>query len=132
MSSNDIPCHFGSVSEPLHDTISPTFFTDTSYYNLEDALKKVCNSNCVGCVFTMGSSNPCYSCAILKDAVSDSYYFFDPHSRNECGMLACDGFATMTCRCNIYFLTLFIRHLAASLKLHKDVQFEQPKFRHRK
>ena len=75
-----------------------------------------------GFIFTMGSGLPCYSSAVVKNG--RSYFYFDPHSRNESGNLSADGLASLTCHKTINDLSLFIKHLAASLNEKGTVPFE--------
>ena len=49
---------------------------------------------------------------------------FDPHSRNECGMCWPDGFAIITEHSDVNELTLFVRHLSATVCQTRDLPFE--------
>ena len=91
------------------------------FYSLNDAVQML-TVNEKPCLFTMGNTAPCYTCAIIKN--EGQYYFVDSHSRGETGMLSPDGTACMTVHKNSNDLCLFIRHLASSLKLIKPIPFE--------
>ena len=87
--------------------------TEIPFYSLQSALDKLCKQNNTRCIFTMGSSVPAYTSAIIH--LDNQLYFFDPHSRNEAGMACPDGKATMTTHNSTEALCLFIKHLSSSL-----------------
>ena len=121
LSIDDIPQHVGKFSKSFHGTIHGD--TEPPFYDLKDGITNAFGKNeTVGCVFTMGHKLPSYSAAILKE--DQKFYFFDPHSRNDCGMGIADGNATLTYHKNIEQLSLFIQHLAASLKLCGVIPYE--------
>ena len=126
LSTDDIPKSFGTLASPLHGTVHGE--TDCPFYGLEDGISMSTKDiDSCGCIFTMGHSFPSYASAILKH--SGSYYFFDPHSRNNVGMVCADGLATMTQHRSIFELALFIRHLAASLNQKGDgIPYEITRF----
>ena len=86
--------------------------TEMPFHSLQYALDKLC-TNDSKCIFTMGSSVPAYTSAIVQS--DNKLYFFDPHSRNEAGMACPDGKATMTVHSTTEALCLFIRQLSDSL-----------------
>jgi len=67
----------------------------------------------------MGSTNSSYSNAIVHE--SNTYYMFDPRSRNEAVMPTPDDCAVLTHR------SIVIRHLSALLDRKKDIPFEVDK-----
>ena len=110
----EVPKRVGTISTPYYGTV----FLEKSeppIYSLSDALKACLVEIHVGCVFTMGLTNPSYSSAILKN--KSTLHFFDSHSRDEYGMMSPDGKATMTKHNNVESLAKFIKDLASSLKL---------------
>ena len=121
LSLDDIPSDLANFPNIYHGTLQCK--TEVPFYNLEEAVKKALgNDKNSGCIFTMGITPPAYSAAILKE--DSYYYFFDPHCRNECGMASAQGVATMTCCKNISEISLFIKHLAASLNLSLSTPYE--------
>jgi hypothetical protein len=123
LSVDEIPSHYFKVSSTFHGTLDGD--TDLPFYSLQDGIEiSTREPSTLGCIFTMGSSSPSYSAAIIK--CGNIYFFFDSHSRNEAGMSSPDGKATLTSHKNIFELCLFIRHLAASLglKAFTSVPFE--------
>ena len=118
----DLPPSFAIVSKTLHGTLHG--YTDIPFYSLNDALcKSLAVDSNVGCIYTMDNGLPCYSSAIVKNG--SSYFYFDPRSRNESGMLSAYGLASLTCHKTIIDLCLFIKHLAASLNGKGTVPFEK-------
>ena len=122
LTTEDIPSDVAKLSEPVHGTLHGE--TELPFYSLNDVMKSIFDNTelNVGCVFTMGNGNPCYFSAVMKQ--EDSYYFFYPHSRTDCGMRAPDGFESLSSHKNIQILCLFIKHLAASLEEKGRVPFE--------
>ncbi|XP_052278769.1 uncharacterized protein LOC127877153 [Dreissena polymorpha] len=121
--SDDISKYVCKLSSPLHGSLNSRQ-TEGPMYVLEDALQILMDEHKCGCLITIGQSMPAYSMAIIKDA--NSYFVFDPHSRNEVGMLSSSGAATMTIHKDILAVKLFLQHLAASLKL-AETPFEVAK-----
>jgi hypothetical protein len=118
---DDLPAHTFEVTESVNGTLCGE--TAFPFYSLQDAFEKMFSfPKDSHCIFTMGNTNPCYSSAVIK---TDSlFYFFDPHSRSETGMQSPEGFATLTIHKHSNALSLFIKHLAASLNQKGVVPFE--------
>ena len=70
----------------------------------------------------MGVPSPSYTCAIFRQ--NSKFYFFDPYSRAETGMVTAEGFATLTVHKHLPDLIQFLRHLAAFMGGQKDKLFE--------
>lgn len=70
MSIDDIPTIYDEftlhISEPVHGTLYKNVGTLSP---LEDALREFTQKkpDNLGCIFTMGTGNPYYSCAVIKD-----------------------------------------------------------------
>lgn len=93
------------------------------YFTLENAIDQTLTDLTSYCLITIGKSNPSYSCCIIRN--NTTYYFFDPHSRNEIGMPTPDGFATLTEYYSTSALCQFVHQLSAMLFMSQmDVQFE--------
>ena len=121
LSLDDIPSHLANFTDIYHGTLQCK--TEVPFYNLEEAVEKALgNYRNSGCIFTMAIIPPAYSAAILKE--DSFYYFFDTNCRNECGMASAQGVATMTCCKNISEISLFVKHLAASLNLPLSTPYE--------
>ena len=118
---DDIPISLAVISNtgcgPVHGE------SEGSFINLNSALVKLTsNASRVGLIFTMGKGSPSYSSAIIKS--DDMFYFFDPHSRNDCGMQEADGTVILTEHKSIEALCIFVRHLAASLHETGSITYE--------
>ena len=110
------------VSESLHGTLDYCNSNSSSpFLSLKDAFNELLAVN-GQCLFTMGNSVPCYTTAVMRD--ENQYYLFDSHSRGDMGLLKPDGAACLTVHQNIDELCIFVRDLAASLKLQDPVPFE--------
>ena len=120
----DIPSNVAVFAEPFHGLINGK--TDTPFYSLNDAVNELLSMH-ESCLFTMGTSEPCYTSAIFK--CEEQYYFFDSHSRNDVGMLSPEGKACVTIHTNTENLCVFIRNLAATLNLKGNVPFEIAAFK---
>ena len=70
----------------------------------------------------MGVPSPSYTCAIIRQ--DSKFYFFDPHSGAETGMVIAERFATLTVHKHLPDLIQFLRNLAASTGGQKDKPFE--------
>ena len=116
----DLPSSVVKVSKTLHGTLNG--LTEIPFYSLEDAIRTLAMDSNMAAIFTMGNGQPCYSSAVFKNG--GSYFFFDPHSRNESGMLSAGGLATLTSHKTVDDLSLFIKHLSASLSETGTVPFE--------
>ncbi|XP_052221584.1 uncharacterized protein LOC127838063 isoform X2 [Dreissena polymorpha] len=88
---------------------------------LEDAVNNI-QKNFDGMILLIGNKSPTYASAIIKN--NESFFFFDPHSRNDSGMCAADGKATLTKHKSLADLCLFTRHLCASIFKNVNIQFE--------
>ena len=120
----DLPSRIGDTTISLHESLCGTLtrdITNKPFYSIRDAINQLM-SNDTTCLFTMGSYSLSYTCGIVKNAAK--FYFFDPHSRADTGMVAADGVATMTIHKNVFDLSQFIKHLAASLGNADDTPFE--------
>ena len=87
--------------------------TEIPFYSIQFALDKLCKVNDSKCIFTMGSSVPAYTGAIIN--LENQLYFFDPHSRNEAGMACPNGKATVTVHSSTEELCSFIKNLSESI-----------------
>ena len=72
-------------------------------------------------IFTLGNCQPCYFKCSFKECRKLLFY---PHCRNESGMLSAVGLATLTRHITADDLSLFIKHLSASLSETGTVPFE--------
>jgi len=70
----------------------------------------------------MGKCTPTYATAIYKE--NDTYYLFDPQSRNDSGMASFDAAATLSGHKSSKDLCLFIRHLFSSIFRTFDIQYQ--------
>ena len=95
---------------------------DNMYYSLEAALTQTLSKPESKAILIVGHSTPSYSCGVLYE--DNTFFLFDPHSRSDTGMSTPDGFAIMTEHASVNPLTLFIRHLSATLSEARDLPFE--------
>ncbi|XP_060554953.1 uncharacterized protein LOC132715878 [Ruditapes philippinarum] len=114
----DTPVSFAS---PFSGTLNRND-TELPFYDINTALCLIRESNPTGIIISIGSHSPSYSSAIIWD--EQQYYVFDPHSRNECGMVCADGKATLTVHKNVAALCLHLKHLCASIFTNVNEPFE--------
>ena len=72
-------------------------------------------------IFTLGNCQPCYFKCSFQECRELLFY---PHSRNESGLMSAVGLATLTRHITVYDLSLFIKHVSASLRETGTVPFE--------
>ena len=111
----DLPSSAVKVSKTLHGTLNR--YTAIPFYSLVDWLW-----NRIRLLFLRRAiTNHTILNAVFKNVVN---YFFYPHSRNEFGMLSAGGLANLTRHITVDDLSLFIKHLSASLSESGTVPFE--------
>ena len=120
----DIPAVLDNYAISVHESLCGTLRrekTEKPFYAISDAINELMNDDS-SCLFTMGQCSPSYTCAIIRNP--SEFYFFDPHSRADTGMVTADGLATLTVHKHTQSLSLFIKHLAASMGNAGDGPFE--------
>jgi hypothetical protein len=121
---DDIPNNVAVFTEHFHGLLNGE--TNIPFYALYDALENLFSKH-ESCIYTMGNSEPYYTSAIFM--CEQRYFFFDPHSRSDVGMLKPDGKACITIHNSVRNLCDFIKHLAASLNLKGKICFEMAVFK---
>jgi hypothetical protein len=115
---SDLPNHFENYSFSIKKSFSGTVGrvkSEEPFMTLADAFENTEQF----CFITID----CYTMCVMN--FDNTYYMFDSHSRNDCGMSSPDGTATMTSHNTLDALCSFIKHLCATLFTEiKDKLFE--------
>ena len=123
----DLPSRIDNINIEVHESLCGTLTrdkTDKPFYSISDAINQLMKYD-TSCLFTMGSFSLSYTCAIMRKA--SQFYFFDPHSRADTGMVTAEGLATMTVHKHEHNFSQFLKHLAASVGDAVDSPFRNCK-----
>ena len=89
---------------------------ETPYMQFEDSVANIRNHG----ILTMGLGVPAYSVAIIKE--THAYHIFDPHSRDDHGMLSASGKAVLSSLENVNDLKQFLNELCKSLSINSTYE----------